>query len=198
MTDHSRPGIDWNAVKERINRSGCLLEERSEETLEGQQQQLRLRAQAVAQRPAPDTSASGHKEFFCFRVGETRFALSSGEPVSASRLRETWRLPGMPAVMPGIIHYHGDLIAAIDLHRLLHIESGDPAMVVVASTGANMVGLLVDEVEGARLLPARSFSAVPAHLGDAYKRFAYAVLSGMTLLLDLHEICQFVRLLELP
>lgn len=197
MADHFRAAIDWDGVKEQIYRAGRLLEEDSEAALERQQQQLHLRALAVAQPPVPDLAADGHKEYFCFRIGETRFAVSSSEPVSAVRLREDWLLPGMPAVMPGLIHYHGDLIAAVDLRRLLHIEAGEPTMAVIASTGANMMGLLTHEVEGARMLPAQSFSAVPAHLGEACQRFVYAVSSGMTLLLDLHEICQFVRLLEL-
>lgn len=197
MADHLRAGIDWDEIKEQIHRAGCLLEEDSEAAWERQQQQLRLRALAVAQPFVPVTSTDGHQEYFCFRIGETRFAISSSEPVSAVRLREDWHLPGMPAVMPGLIQYHGDLIAAIDLRRLLHIEAGEPTMAVIASTGAHMVGLLTHEVEGARLLPAQSFNAVPAHLGEACQRFVYGVSSGMTLLLDLHEICQFVRLLEL-
>lgn len=197
MTDLSRTGIDWSEVKERVIRAGRVLEERFDASPERQQQVLRARARAVTQRPAPDAPATGQQEVFCFRIGEIRCGLSPGELVSASRLREAWRLPGMPGAVPGVIQYHGDLIAVIDLRRLLHIESGDPGMIVMASAGANMVAMLADEVEGTRMLPAQSYDAVPAHLGDAYRRFVRAVMPDTILLLDLPEICQFVRMLDL-
>ncbi len=197
MTDLPRTGIDWSEVKERVIRAGRVLEDGSDASPEGLQQVLRARARAVAQRPAPDTPVTGQQEVFCFRIGEIRCGLFPDELVSALRLREAWRLPGMPGVVPGVIQYHGDLIAVLDLRRLLHIESGDPAMVVIASAGANRVALLADEVEGTQRLPAQSLGAVPAHLGDAYRRFVRTVAQGMILLLDLPEICQFIRMLEL-
>ena len=197
MNDLSLPGIDWNEVKEQVVRAGRLFEEQSDASPERQQQVLRARAQAVAQRHAPETPASGQQEIFCFRIGENRFALSPGELVSVTRLREAWRLPGMPTVMPGVMQYHGDLIAVIELRRLLQIKPGDPGMVVIAAAGANRVAVLADDVEGTRRLPAESFGAVPAHLGDACRRFVRAVAPGTILLLDLPEICQFVRMLDL-
>lgn len=187
--------IDWSELKRHMEEVRAVLDETS---LDRQQETLRRRAGLLA-RPLSEAQAETGAGFegFQFRVGETRLLLPADEVLHTFRLRESYRMPGMPEVMPGVLPFRGDLIAAVDLRRLLHIHSGDPAVVVVAAGDGNTVGLLADEMEQERQLPQQSFYPVPSHFSKDCQRFVQAVTSDLAMLLDLSGICQFLRALPL-
>jgi len=195
MLDRKAQVTDWEELKRRMESVSRRLAS-GEVTPASQRETLRARARAIAQDLLPPQPDAGFDQYFCFYVGETHFALAFPEPVSAFRIRDSYVLPGMPAITPGLFHFRGALIAGVDLRRLLQIDSGEPAVVTVAAVDGNTIGILADGIEGTRRLSPRDFCSVPAHLGEFHKRFVKAVTPDMTMLLDLHEICQFVRTLH--
>jgi purine-binding chemotaxis protein CheW len=194
MSTPDRNRIDWEELKRRMDGIRTALEQDSNSS---RKETLLHRARRLAQ-PLPEaaTPAEGALDCFCFRVGDSRFLLPATEVVHTFRLREHYRVPGMPEEMPGVLHFRGDLVGVVDLRRLLRLPAGEPSVAAIVATDGNTVALLAEESEAGRALAPQSLCPVPAHFSEPWQRFVKAVTPDLAMLLDLAGICQFLRTLQ--
>lgn len=146
------------------------------------QELLRQRAARYARRVADaeqDTSS-----VIVFERGGTRYALALEALREIRPLKSFCAIPGASAVVPGVVHYRGELLSAHDLHALLSpgAAAAAPAWFLVIEQGRERLALLADLVQGVAVLPSRRLSPAPLALGDAAAGFRGVLDDGSLVL----------------
>lgn len=99
-------------------------------------------------------TGDGKQSFLHFRVGGCELALELDaveEVIRLGRFTDLGRqIPGVDGAIP----LHGQVVPLVFLSRLLRIETGEPAMAVVATGRERQVALGVDDVVGLYESPA--------------------------------------------
>ena len=146
----------------------------------------------TSSRPTPLLSALEHAgpikggaekvaevELFRLRVGDASFAVESGLVQEVVRTPPITPLPGAPTFLVGVAAHRGDVVAIVDMARLLgrgETHLGDRSRMAVAKADGMVVGLLADEVLGLARVPARALQPPPLGAEDA--EFVAGVVSG--------------------
>lgn len=117
-----------------------------------------------------DLNRSEH-EFVTFRVGTQWFGVpvtGVQEVLSAQQLA---RIPLAPSEVTGLLNLRGQIVTAINLHRVLGSEmsSGVDAMNIVVRHGDELFAMIVDEVGDVVAVTARSVEPLPATLDTRWR-----------------------------
>jgi len=144
---------------------------------------LRKRAEVLARKPPPAPVPEPQLDMIVFGIGRDRYALEAGFVRAVVSLKEITPLPSLPGFVRGVVNVRGDILAAIDLGRLLGVPDDVVfAHVVVVKDGDAEFGLLASETFGwqsvavSAVLPARD-----SRLKGVTKQ-GVAVLDGAKLL----------------
>jgi purine-binding chemotaxis protein CheW len=134
--------------------------------------------EALAQ--AKVAGATNHKvaeiELFRIEIAGTAFAVEAGLVQEVVRTPPITPLPGAPPFLVGVASHRGDVVAIVDLARLLgrgETQVRERSRLAVARSEGMIVGLLADEVLGLVKLP--SASVQPPPLGTEDKEFISGV-----------------------
>jgi len=98
--------------------------------------------------PAP---ATGEQWLFSVRVGASRYAFDAGLVSEVVRVGPLTRLPAAPAFLPGVFAHRGEILAVLDLARLLGprpVAMGASTRAAVVRAGPWHLALVADAVEG--------------------------------------------------
>jgi len=88
------------------------------------------------------------------RAGGEHYALPVAGVREIAPLGQITPVPGAPAAILGVWNLRGDVIAAIDLARLLGLQSeAEPSRIVVGEDGTVRAGLVVESVIDVGALP---------------------------------------------
>jgi chemotaxis signal transduction protein len=118
-------------------------------------------------------------ELFRLRVGSGAFAVESGLVQEVVRTPPITPLPGAPPFLVGVAAHRGDVLAIVDMARLLgrgDTRQGDRSRMAIARSEGMVVGLLADEVLGLAKVPARALQPPP--LGAEDGEFISGVIPG--------------------
>jgi len=117
--------------------------------------------------PGPEP-ATGEQWLFCVRIGGSRYAFDAGLVSEVVRVGPLTRLPAAPAYLPGVFAHRGEVLAVIDLARLLGprpVAMGASTRAAVVRAGPWHVALVADAMEGLRAVSGLEPS--PAEGGEA-------------------------------
>lgn len=150
---------------------------------------------------APDPTAAAAAEegwLFSVRAGAGRYAFDAGLVTEVVRLGPLTRLPGAPAALPGVFVHRGEVLAVLDLCRLLGLPAaplGLGARVAVLRVGAWRLALLADAVLGVARVPASDRDPPPAQGGPAagWLRAVGRTAEGSVAILDLPALVAAAR-----
>jgi purine-binding chemotaxis protein CheW len=138
---------------------------------------LRERAVALARKPPPAPAPEPQLAVIEFGIGRNRYALAAGVVRAVVNLKEITPLPGVPAFVRGVVNVRGDILAAIDLGRLLGLaESGAFGQIIVVQHGDAEFGVLAGETVGWQSVPVSGLAASPAALVKGVTKQGVAVL----------------------
>lgn len=143
---------------------------------------LRQRAARYARRT--DQSAEDSSSVVVFARGATRYAV----PLEALReirpLKSFCTIPGASDVVPGIVHYRGELLSAHDLQAFLApgVKAPAAAWFIVLEHHRDRLALLADVVHGVELLLASRLSPAPLSLGEKAGGFRGVLDDGVLVL----------------
>jgi purine-binding chemotaxis protein CheW len=158
---------------------------------------LRAALDRSEDRPAPP-AVQPDVEFFCFRIRQTRFAVSSGYVSEVVRLPPVTTLPGASPFLLGVAAHRGEVIPVVDLSRLLGMGTASltgRTRAAIARADGMVVLLIADQLEGLRTVP--STSVMPPPLGgEGPVEFISGVLSdarGTLSVLDLPRMLSSAR-----
>ena len=110
----------------------------------------------------PTHAAGGLRELISFRIGAQEFCVD----IMVIREIRGWTaataLPQSPAFVRGVINLRGAVLPIVDLASRLGFEStevNDRNVIIVADIGGQVVGLLVDAIQGQRQVVIKSLEA---------------------------------------
>jgi len=147
---------------------------------------LAERARLLARRPPPPPEGE-ELSVVTFVVGGESFCVEMGYVREVVRLRHVAPVPGAPPAVLGVTTYRGEILAVIDVRRLLGRPVGalaDLHRIVVLGTAAPELGLLADEVVGATSLRVADLQPLSTSRGGPGGRVARAVTPDAVLVLD--------------
>jgi chemotaxis signal transduction protein len=143
---------------------------------------LRMRATRYAERI--EDGSNDIAEAVVFRRGPTQYAA----PISALRevrpLRSMCRIPGASLVVPGIVHFRGEILSLHDLEAFMDPAAGGrtAAWVIVAEHGGERLGIVADEILGIEQFAASRVRPPPVTFAERGVPFEGVIDGGVLLL----------------
>ncbi len=190
VASEKRQGIDWQRVRERLNRAVTASTERH--TPE--------RVQAILQTPRPAAAAQAPQrapaaaEVLRFTLAGEEYALETTWIREVLRSREITPLPGTPDFLAGIANLRGQIVAIFDLRRFFNLATpagAEVARVIVLGQERVEFGMLADAVHEVALLPIEQVKEPPGSVTGIAREYlrgvtadALSVLDGAILLKD--------------
>jgi len=118
-------------------------------------------------------------ELFRLQIAGGAFAVESGLVEEVVRTPHITPLPGAPAFLVGVAAHRGDVLAVVDLARLLgrgDTQLSGRSRMAVARVEGLMVGILADAILGLARFGAKSLQ--PAPLGAEGSEFISGIVFG--------------------
>lgn len=126
--------------------------------------------------------------FLTFRVGSYTYALRIEEVLEVVGMVETIPIASAPLALVGVVNRHGEVIPLLDLKQILtQIRSTitSNTLFIVAKSGQNQFGLVVDEVYQVKYISPSDFQVV---VGGVYCQQAFTDWQGFNQILSLTPI----------
>lgn len=137
------------------------------------------------------------RQLLVFRLGEQRYALPLEAVERIVRAVEVTPLPGVPAVVLGVIDVQGRVLAVLSIRRRFGLAQSDIVVgdhFVLARTTRRTVALVIDEAQGVIEHPADEI------FGSAQIAFGAGTIQGVVKLEDglvlIHDLETFLSLEE--
>lgn len=150
-------GIDWDAVRARVDEVGRALSGTGALSPEEARRVLEERARRLA-RPAADAGAApAGLEVVTFALAGETYAIEARWVVEVARLAHLTPLPGAEPPLFAVTAWRGDLLSLFDLRPVLGLSSralDDLGWIVVlGSAGRAAFGVLADAPGEFRVIP---------------------------------------------
>jgi purine-binding chemotaxis protein CheW len=178
-------GIDWAAVRHRLELAGQLLADEFAPSPEKCQAVLKARAQTLATASAA-APASGF-EVLEFRLAGEHYAIENNWVREVYPLREFTPLPGTPPFVLGIIHVRGQILSVLDLKKFFDLPSqgiSDLNKVIVLDNGDMAFGILADAIVGTRSILDDDLQAALPTLTDIRADYLLGITRQRQVVLD--------------
>jgi purine-binding chemotaxis protein CheW len=135
-----------------------------------------------------ETAGSGTVGLVTFSLDDRKFAVPLASVVRVERVVAVTPLPQAPAIITGIVDFHGQVIPVADIRQRFGIPSRPVELkdqLLLLSTQKRTVAFLVDVVEGSVELPAyRLVDTETVIAGLEYVRGVLKLENGMVLIHD--------------
>ena len=142
---------------------------------------------------ATSTAAAGTAKLVCFFLHGQEYAADIGDVVETLAVRPITRVFLTPAWMAGVMNLRGDVVAVLDLARLIGMPPTlitDDSRIVLARHERRRAGLLVDGLAELRALDLGLLEPPPATLSAEVANLLRGVVTV--------QGGEVVRLLDLP
>lgn len=144
--------IDWGAVRGHLTRTAARLRQQ-EAGAETERALLARRAQELARRTPIRDVEEARIEVVAFELDGQVFGVETGFVREAVIPRDITQLPGVPAMVRGLVNVRSRVVPCFDLKSLLRLagsrDAASEKMLIVACDGAEF-GLMADRVLGLR------------------------------------------------
>ena len=136
-------------------------------------------------------------EVVTFRRGDSRYGLKLTDLREIRPLPPFCRLPFASHVVPGVVHYRGELLS---LHDLAAFTEGKtraalPAFLLVTEHKGKRIGLMADDVLEVVDVEAENVQSPPVTLGDASDILIHMTVDGV-LIVDAARMFETPRFLR--
>ena len=121
----------------------------------------------------------GAREYITFRIGTQYFCVDIMSVREIRGWTPATALPRAPGFVRGVINLRGIVLPVVDLAERLGFNPAEPTprhVIIVAQTGRQIVGLLVDAVSDIIAQPADKVQPTPEVGSDAAKAFVIGVM----------------------
>jgi len=157
---------------------------------------LRARARMMSRAPAEEKDGERISvlEFFLTRE---RYAAEMKYVRETYPLRSLCHLPGTPPFVVGIINIRGQILSVVDIKKLFDLpERGITNLnrVLVVQSGANIFGILADEVAGIREVEIRDLQPPISTLSGPQEEYIKGITSERLIVLNMESMLSDKRL----
>ncbi len=157
---------------------------------------LRSRARKMGRAPAEESNGERISvlEFF---LAKERYAAEVKYIRETCPLRSLCHLPGTPPFVIGIINIRGQILSVVDIKKLFDLpEQGLTNLnrVLVVQSGANIFGILADEVAGIREVEVRDLQPPLSTLSGLQEEYIKGITSERLIVLHMENMLADKRL----
>jgi chemotaxis signal transduction protein len=116
-----------------------------------------------------------------FRRHDSSYGVTLEELREIRALARWCRLPGTSSVVPGVVHYRGELLTLLDLAALSAgaCEGAEASWMLVIEQAGERIGLMADDVTDVLALEAGCIHALPLTMGSAGDTFVGMSVDGL-------------------
>jgi purine-binding chemotaxis protein CheW len=125
-------------------------------------------------------SSTGAREYITFRIGDQFFCIDIMSVREIRGWTPATTLPHAPGYVRGVINLRGVVLPIIDLADRLGFSATEPTarhVIIVAQTGKQVVGLLVDAVSDIIAMAADKVQPTPDVGSDTARAFVLGVMA---------------------
>ena len=190
-------GDDGPTIRERLARAAAAIGAEPHLTPEQARAVLEDRARALAHVPDGPPDPAQALDVVTFSLASQDYAIELDSVHKIVPLGELTPVPGAPDAFAGVINVRGEILAVIDLCRLLSISGGsrtDHAWVIVLGGDRNEFGLLADAVGEVRSLRTAEVLALQAAVTGPGQQSLRGVTEDGLIVLDGAVLLQDDRL----
>jgi purine-binding chemotaxis protein CheW len=193
----TRPGIDWQEVHARVERTRQALDAAEASSPEEIRRILSERARALA-RPLGAPATTGERlELLVVVLAKERYGIEIAHVEDVLPLRELTPVPCTPPLVLGVINHRGRVLPVLDLRRLFDLTGegiAEGSRVVAVEIGGMSAGLYGDGLEGIVELGLDEVSPASTTLGGERQAFLRGVTPDMLAVLDLEALIRDPRM----
>lgn len=189
--------IDWALVHQRLEAAQAALEGRMAPGREERQSILRARAKSLAREPEGEETPFESLEVVEFLLAHEHYAIESKRIREIQPLRDLTPLPCTPSFVLGLINVRGQILSVIDIKTFFDLPKKgltDLNKVIVVRTDRMEVGILADDILGARSIPLGDLQPSLPTLTDARGEFLRGVTKDSMVVLDIERILSDSRM----
>ncbi len=150
-----------------------------------------LHRRAARYAAQPEGISGALQEAIRFRRGESVYALPLGDLREVRPMARMSHLPGAFAIVPGVVHYRGELMSVHDLGAYFggHESRNPAAWMVVVDTPVARLALLADAVLDTVSYAADGLLDIPVTMGEKSECLTGLLQDG-TLILHTPLLCR--------
>lgn len=157
-----------------------------------EQEILRERAEVLAREQVLPESES-QESYLLFRLGESeQYGIPWSQLVEVMPHQRLAAVPGTPSFVTGVFNRRGKILAVLNIHELIGVESSDKEASIIIIKGAGMtVGIMVNELMGSQSYDPQNLAApLASHKGGLKSDYVIGIDRGKTTLLDMDTLLQ--------
>lgn len=182
MSEFKKAPIDWDEVRERLERAGEYLA--GSLSPSGGRDVLRKRAEALSV-PVAEAQEDEAIQAVVFKLGGERFAFETAFLKEVSPVGEIVPVPCTPSFVLGMVSFRAEVLSVMDLRKFFDLPDrgiSDMNRLLVLSSGDMQFGVLADAVEGVRPIKTAELKKLPT-LSGVREEYLYGVSpEGITVL----------------
>lgn len=187
----------WSRLNHQMEQMNAALSERS--TPQALANRLSARAKLLRQRLTTESPGGTMLTFVAFRKGPQRYGIPIDEVVEVQTLEHFSPVPGVPAFIPGVIHWRGAILALLDLSKLFQIqETGltDLHTCLIVEAAGQRVAIAAGEIEELYSVPETQLKRAPELATDVSRDWVIGVHDENRLILRVIHLLEDPRLVE--
>jgi purine-binding chemotaxis protein CheW len=199
MSDNGKNGhkrIDWEEVRRQIN--DTMEKTTGEKTVSAEKAKaiLEERARALAKVTRSETGET--MQLVVFSLANETYGIATDYVREVQPLRDISPVPCTPSFVVGIINIRGAIYSVIDIREFFGVpkqELTELTKVILVNTGELEVGLLADDVMGARSVPLAEIKPPLATRAGAKEEYIQGVTKDMLIILNLESLLRDERII---
>lgn len=151
---------------------------------------LRERARLLARAPE-EKSAENYLEIIEFSLAQERYGIESRYIRAVHFLKDLTPIPGVPDFILGVINLRGEIISIVDIKRFFNLPRqgiADVNRVLVICHDKMELGLLADELIGARMVPSDNIQTAVPLASEMLAKYLKGITAEGLIILDGEKI----------
>ena len=181
----------------RLERALRALGESDEMSPERTLEILRERARVLARAPTEPTTTADRLEIVTFRLGKERYGIEARFVLGVIRALGVTPVPGLPDLFFGVTNLRGEIIAVVDLGRVLSVdraELGQHSRLIVLGLDRAEFALLVDDTDEVTSIDLGALHAPATILGAGRRPYLRGVTEDALIAIDAGALLSDERL----
>lgn len=178
--------IDWREVHARLEQARRAVDATERLSAEEASRILKERARALARPREKVATPADPMGLLIFSLGAERYAIETPHVLEVVRVQELTPVPGTPPFILGVINHRGQILAVLDLRRLLEAPEGaqpERGVVVALAVGGMTFGILAEAAVAVTTVGVQELAPPPV-ASERGRGLIRGVTPGMVAVLD--------------
>ncbi len=186
--------IDWNGVRERLERTRIQDGESGSADRVRLNEVLRQRAQRLARRGREEAAQARQVPSIVFRFGNERFGVELAQVKQILPLVPITPIPGTCNLLLGVANLNGVLRSIVDLRLLVHLPATQAlgGHIVLLQTNGKSLGVWVETLEGVCQVDLDRLAAVDEAAAGSTGKLIRGTTDDHILVLDANALIEHV------